>query len=86
MLDPANIPPPGTAQIRPEPVNLRLRRGPGEARRRSKAARRSLEIYFNGSYLIDMLKYESEQVKICQQTSESASWRCRPKSRKSRDT
>jgi DNA polymerase-3 subunit beta len=31
-----------------------------------------LEIYFNGSYLIDMLKYnESEQVKICMQTSES---------------
>ncbi len=32
----------------------------------------SLEIYFNGSYLIDMLKYnESDQVKICMQTSES---------------
>jgi DNA polymerase III subunit beta len=31
-----------------------------------------LEIYFNGSYLIDMLKYnESDQVKICMQTSES---------------
>ncbi|MBW7998078.1 MAG: DNA polymerase III subunit beta [Candidatus Glassbacteria bacterium] len=32
----------------------------------------SLEIYFNGSYLIDMLKYnESDQVKICMQTGES---------------
>jgi DNA polymerase-3 subunit beta len=32
----------------------------------------TLEIYFNGSYLIDMLKYnESDQVKICMQTAES---------------
>ncbi|MBW1696430.1 MAG: DNA polymerase III subunit beta [Deltaproteobacteria bacterium] len=31
-----------------------------------------LEIYFNGSYLLDVLKYlESEQVKICMQTSET---------------
>ncbi|HUU27327.1 MAG TPA: DNA polymerase III subunit beta [archaeon] len=31
-----------------------------------------LEIYFNGSYLTDVLKYvECEQVKICMQTSES---------------
>jgi len=32
----------------------------------------SIEIYFNGSYLVDVLKYiESEQVKICMQTNES---------------
>ena len=31
-----------------------------------------LEIYFNGSYLLDVLKYsESEQVKMCMQTSET---------------
>jgi DNA polymerase-3 subunit beta len=31
-----------------------------------------LEIYFNGSYLLDVLKYsESEQMKICMQTSET---------------
>jgi len=31
-----------------------------------------LEIYFNGSYLVDVLKYmECEQVKFCMQTSES---------------
>ena len=31
-----------------------------------------LEIYFNGNYLLDVLKYvESERVKMCMQTSES---------------
>ena len=30
-----------------------------------------LEIYFNGSYLLDVLKFsESEQMKMCMQTSE----------------
>jgi len=46
--------------------------GEGEETIEAEYENEPLEIYFNGSYLIDVLKYiECPQVKLCMQTSES---------------
>lgn len=46
--------------------------GEGEDLLDTEYSEEELEIYFNGNYLVDFLKYvESEQVKICMETSES---------------
>jgi DNA polymerase-3 subunit beta len=56
-------------------VNLSVKTeelGEGEETVEADYEGEDLEIYFNGSYLVDMLKYnESDQVKICMQTAES---------------
>ena len=46
--------------------------GEGEENIEAEYKEEPLEIYFNGSYLVDVLKFlDCEQVKICMQTSES---------------
>ena len=61
--------------FQPESLNVSVKTedlGEGEETIDADYKGEPLEIYFNGSYLLDVLKYiESEQVKLCMQTSES---------------